>query len=113
MKMDPMHAGPTHVGVVGLGAMGRAVAAKLVGAGLRTTVWSRSPRPVGELVAVGAVAVENVGDAFRCDMVVSMLFDDAAVREVILESGILASAPAGTIHVCMSSITTGLSRELA
>ena len=99
-------------GVIGLGAMGRAVAANLVGAGLRTTVWNRSPRPVDALVARGAVAAGDAGEAFRCDVVLSLLLDDAAVRAVFLDSGILASVPAGTIHACMSSISTSLAREL-
>jgi 3-hydroxyisobutyrate dehydrogenase-like beta-hydroxyacid dehydrogenase len=90
-----------HIGVVGLGAMGKAVAINLVGAGLRTTVWNRSPQHVGELVIRGAIGAREVGEVFHCDAVLSLLLDDAAVRAVFLESDILASAPAGTIHVCM------------
>lgn len=102
-----------HVGVVGLGAMGRAIAANLVAAGLRTTVWNRSPEPVAELAARGAVAAKEVAEVFRCDVVLSLLLDDAAVRAVFLDGGILASAPAGAVHVCMSSISTDLARALA
>ena len=43
----------------------------------------------------------------------SVLLDDAAIRVVILDSGVAAAAPARTIHVCMSSISTGLARDLA
>ncbi len=100
------------VGVVGLGAIGKVVAANLVSAGLRTTVWNRSAQPVSELVASGAVGAEEVGDVLQSDIVLSFLFDDAAVREVFLESGILASVSPSIIHVCMSTISTGLVQEL-
>ena len=46
-------------------------------------------------------------------MGLSLLLDDAAVRAVILGSGVLAAAPAGTVHVCMSSVSTALARGLA
>jgi 3-hydroxyisobutyrate dehydrogenase-like beta-hydroxyacid dehydrogenase len=100
------------VGIVGLGAMGRAVASNLVEAGVSTTVWNRSPAPLRELVAKGAFAANDVREVFQCDVILSLLFDDAAVRAVILESGVLASARAGIAHVCMSTISTGLAREL-
>lgn len=102
-----------HVGVLGLGAMGRAVAANLVRAGFHTMVWNRSLQPVAELVAAGAFGARDVAELFGCDVVLSVLLDDAAVRAVILDSGVAAAAPAGTVHVCMSSISTGLAREIA
>jgi len=101
-----------NIGVVGLGAMGKAIASNLLKAGLHTTVWNRSPEPVSELVSQGAVAAKNVGDVLKCEVVLSVLFNDAAVREVFLESGALASAPSGTIHVCTSTISTALATEL-
>ncbi len=67
------------VGVVGLGAMGSAVARNLIGAGYATTVWNRSPGPVREIVAYGAVGAAAVGEALRCDLMLSVLLDDAAV----------------------------------
>ena len=81
-------------------------------AGLRTTVWNRSPQPIADLVARGDTAAGEVGEAFHCDVVLSLLLDDAAVRAVLLDGDILAAAPAGTVHVCMSSISTGLVRDL-
>ncbi len=102
-----------HIGVLGLGAMGKAIAANLVRAGFQTTVWNRSPQPVAELVAAGANAARDVAELFGCDVVLSVLLDDAAIRAVILDSGVAAATPAGTVHVCMSSVSTSLARDLA
>ena len=98
-----------HIGVLGLGAMGKAIAANVARAGFQTTVWNRSPQPV----AAGAIAARNVAELFGCDVVLSVLLDDAAIRAVILDSGVATAAPAETVHVCMSSISTGLARDLA
>ncbi len=100
------------VGVVGLGAMGQAVATHLVRAGHPTIVWNRSPRPVAELVARGATGAADLGEAFRCDVVLSLLLDDAAVRAVVLDGGAAAAMPAGAVHVCMSSLSTGMAGAL-
>lgn len=100
------------VGVVGLGAMGKAVATNLIGAGYPTIVWNRSPRPTSELVTRGGIVAADVGEAFRCDVVLSLLLDDAAVQAVLLDGGAIAAAPAGTVHVCMSSISTSMAGTL-
>jgi 3-hydroxyisobutyrate dehydrogenase-like beta-hydroxyacid dehydrogenase len=66
------------VGVVGLGAMGQAIATNLLKAGFHTTVWNRSPEPVSELASAGAVGAKNIGEVLVCDVVLSVLFNDAA-----------------------------------
>lgn len=100
------------VGVAGLGSMGIPVAANLVKAGIRTIVWNRSPQSVRDMVTAGATAAHDLEDLFQCDIVLSVLLDDTAVRSVVLDSGVLASAPAGAIHACMSSISTALAQDL-
>ena len=100
------------VSVVGLGAMGKPIAGNLLKAGFQTTVWNRSPEPVRVLLSSGAFAASELAEVFKCGFILSPLFDDAAVRQVFLESGVLASAPSGTIHVCMSTISSALAEEL-
>jgi 3-hydroxyisobutyrate dehydrogenase-like beta-hydroxyacid dehydrogenase len=101
------------VGIVGLGAIGKAIVPHLLKAGLRTVIWNRTPEAGDVLVARGAIRADNVGDAFRSDVVLSLLFDDDAVRSVILESNVLTSARPGMVHVCMSTISTAAARDLA
>jgi 3-hydroxyisobutyrate dehydrogenase-like beta-hydroxyacid dehydrogenase len=99
------------VGFVGLGAMGRPMAANLIEAGHQVRVWNRSPQPVEELVRKGAEAVAAPREAFG-EFLISMLADDAAVRSVILGSGMLDAAPRGGIHVNTATISVALTEEL-
>jgi 3-hydroxyisobutyrate dehydrogenase-like beta-hydroxyacid dehydrogenase len=91
--------------------MGQAVAANLLKAGVQTIVWNRSSEPTRRLVAQGAIEAGSVAEAMHCSVALSLLFDDAAVRSVF-SGDVLDSVPAGTIHACMSTISTGLAEEL-
>ncbi|MFT4042174.1 MAG: NAD(P)-dependent oxidoreductase [Gordonia sp. (in: high G+C Gram-positive bacteria)] len=101
------------VAVIGLGAMGAPIARNLVAAGHEVTVWNRSTEPTEQLLAAGASRAESVADALRAGVVFSVLSNDAAVAEVFLDSGILADAPAGTIHVNVATVSTALARRAA
>ena len=101
-----------HIGFIGLGAMGAAMAANLLDKGHAVTVWNRSPGPVGELVALGATAADGVEAALRADIVLSILAHDQAIRDVLLDTGALATASKGVVHVNLATISTALAREL-
>ncbi len=100
-------------GFIGLGAMGKAMVANLLEKGHGVTVWNRSPGPVAELVALGAKAADGVEDALAGEVVLSMLAHDQAVRDVLLDSGALARARPGLVHVNLATVSTALARELA
>jgi 3-hydroxyisobutyrate dehydrogenase-like beta-hydroxyacid dehydrogenase len=100
-----------NVGFAGLGAMGRPMAANLIAAGHRVRVWNRSRPGVEELVRKGAEAVAGPREVFG-EILISMLGDDAAVRAVVLESGMLDAAPRDGIHVNMATISIALTEEL-
>jgi 3-hydroxyisobutyrate dehydrogenase-like beta-hydroxyacid dehydrogenase len=91
--------------------MGRAMAANLIEAGHRLRVWNRSRPAVEELARKGAQAVKEPGEAFG-EVLISMLADDRAVRDVVLGSGMLDAAPRGGIHVNMATISVALTEEL-
>jgi 3-hydroxyisobutyrate dehydrogenase-like beta-hydroxyacid dehydrogenase len=91
--------------------MGRPMAANLIAAGHRLRVWNRSRAPVEQLVRAGAEAASDPREVFG-DVLVSMLADDRAVREVVLDSGMLDAAPRGAIHVSMATISVALTEEL-
>ncbi|AQA22518.1 ketopantoate reductase PanE/ApbA family protein [Rhodococcus sp. MTM3W5.2] len=101
------------VAVVGLGSMGAAVARNLLRTGHEVVVWNRSRAPVDELVSEGARAAADVADAFDTGVVLSLLADDAAVREVFLDSGVLDTTTAGAVHVNLSTISPALARLAA
>jgi len=100
------------VSFFGLGAMGRAMAATLLKAGYRVRVWNRTRSAVEELARQGAEPVADPGKAFG-GIVISMLADDRAVREVFLTQRLLEAAPPRTVHVNMATISVGLAESLA
>jgi 3-hydroxyisobutyrate dehydrogenase-like beta-hydroxyacid dehydrogenase len=68
---------------------------------------------VAALAGQGTVPVVTARDAFAGEAVISMLADDDAVRAVVLDGGLLETAPSGLVHVNMATISVALARELA
>jgi 3-hydroxyisobutyrate dehydrogenase-like beta-hydroxyacid dehydrogenase len=102
------------VGLIGLGHMGAGMAANLLKAGHEVTVYNRTPTKVEPLVAQGAKAAAGIADACRGDAVITMLANDEAVEGVALgDAGVIASLPAGAIHVSSSTISVALAERLA
>jgi 3-hydroxyisobutyrate dehydrogenase-like beta-hydroxyacid dehydrogenase len=101
------------IGFIGLGAMGRNMAANLLRAGEPLVVWNRSAGPVDELVAKGARRAEHPAEAGNVDVVFSMLADDAATRSVLLDGGVIAAMPPGSIYVNMATVSVAFAREMA
>ena len=105
------------VAVLGTGIMGSAMARNLVSAGLRTTVWDRSPMATAPLAGAGALVAaspaEAVGDA---QVVITMLPTAEVVTSVIFDSGVAGALPGGAVWAQMGTIglaeTTGISRRL-
>ena len=95
------------IGFIGLGAMGRGMAKTLAAAGHRVKAWNRSGGAVEGVTMVGSPAEALEGDA-----ALTMLSDDAAIRAVVLDSGLLAKARPGLVHVVASTISVAFAREL-
>jgi 3-hydroxyisobutyrate dehydrogenase-like beta-hydroxyacid dehydrogenase len=100
------------VGVIGLGAMGSGLAESLLRAGHEVVVWNRSKPPLELLRTAGAHAADTPAEVFAADAVVTMLANDEAVREVILDGGLLKCANGGTVHVMSATISVVLAKEL-
>jgi 3-hydroxyisobutyrate dehydrogenase-like beta-hydroxyacid dehydrogenase len=102
------------VGIIGLGHMGAGMASNLLKAGHEVTVYNRTPAKAEALVAQGAKVAASIADACRGDAVITMLANDEAVEGVVLgASGVIASLPAGAVHVSSSTISVALSKRLA
>lgn len=99
------------VGVIGLGRMGRGMAASLVRGGHRVRVWNRNPAAAEGLEGVHPVA--TAAEAFAGDAAITMLADDAALRSVVVEGGLLDGAHPPGLHLSMSTISVALAQELA
>ncbi|MEX1826988.1 NAD(P)-dependent oxidoreductase [Luteibacter sp. CQ10] len=101
------------IGFIGLGSMGAGMAANLVKAGHEVTVWNRSPEAAAPLAGQGATVAAKAADAANGVQVLhSMLANDAAVREVLVDSGVLDALPKGAVHVNHATISVALAQEL-
>ena len=101
-------------GFIGLGKMGAGMASRLCQAGYELTVYNRSAERLQPLIAAGARAAKNIAEVCDADVVFTMLANDAALSEVTLgSSGILAHLKPGAIHVSCSTVSVGLSAQLA
>jgi 3-hydroxyisobutyrate dehydrogenase-like beta-hydroxyacid dehydrogenase len=106
------------VGFIGLGLMGSAMAANLVASGHRIIAYIRHPDQADRLSKLGVDATTDMSDLFGCGIVITMLPDDDAVRDVALGRGGLGGGltrglKPGAVHLCMSTISTAIASRLA
>jgi 3-hydroxyisobutyrate dehydrogenase/glyoxylate/succinic semialdehyde reductase len=103
------------IGFIGLGIMGSRMAANLVRAGMRLAVYNRTAeraRPLGE--AGATVMASAVAAARDADIVITVLSDPQAVRQVAVgEGGFLPVMRAGTLWVDCSTVAPACVREMA
>ncbi|WP_298366271.1 NAD(P)-dependent oxidoreductase [uncultured Bradyrhizobium sp.] len=103
---------PSKIGFVGLGLMGTAMAANLAADGHNVCAYVRRSERVGDLQALAVAATTNLSDLFDSDVIISMLPDDTAVRDVFFgSSGIADGLQPAAIHMSMSTISTTASTE--
>jgi 3-hydroxyisobutyrate dehydrogenase len=105
----------TRITVLGLGAMGQRIARRLIDAGHAVTVWNRSPQAAEALRALGATAAATPREAAEgAEVVLSMVYDDAASRAVWLHDsdGALHGLRASAIAIESSTLTPAWVGEL-
>jgi 3-hydroxyisobutyrate dehydrogenase-like beta-hydroxyacid dehydrogenase len=107
MTLDP----PTPVTILGTGAMGSVLAETLLAAGHPVTVWNRTAEKASALVAAGAVATPDIGEAVAAHtLVVACLLDAESVHttlDPVIES------MRGRQLVNLTTTTPNEARELA
>jgi 3-hydroxyisobutyrate dehydrogenase-like beta-hydroxyacid dehydrogenase len=107
------------IGFVGLGRMGRAMAVNLAAAGRRVIAYVRRPDQFGGLVALGLKPTTDIVDLLDCELVISMLPDDDAVREIVFGrkegglDGLASGLMPGAIHLSMSTISSATASLVA
>ena len=103
------------VGFIGLGLMGKPMARNLLKAGFPLVVHSRSPGPVADLVADGALHGTSPADvARRATRIITMLPDAPDVEAVLAGPGaVFDTLQPGTILIDCSSIAPAAARRLA
>jgi 3-hydroxyisobutyrate dehydrogenase-like beta-hydroxyacid dehydrogenase len=109
----------SEVGFVGLGRMGTAMAANLSDAGHRVIAYVRRPDRIDELAELGLNPTMEISKLFDCAVVISMLPDNDAVRDVVFGhenlgiDGLGLGLRPGAIHLSMSTISTATASFLA
>ena len=101
------------IGFLGLGDMGASMAANLIKSGHRPRVWNRSPGAAGPLAEAGAERVATAAEAFAVDVAFTMLADDQALREVLVDSGLIGRLAKPLTIVNMATISVAFAEELA
>jgi 3-hydroxyisobutyrate dehydrogenase-like beta-hydroxyacid dehydrogenase len=108
------------IGFVGLGRMGSVMAANLAAGGCSVTAYVRHPDRARELAALGLHPSLDLEDLFECDIVISMLPDDAAVHDIVFGQrdqfgidGLASSLMPGAVHLSMSTISTAAAGRFA
>src|SRR5262245_35545426 len=100
------------LGFIGLGQMGRPMVRRLLDAGHTVHVHSRSPGPVEDMVANGALAAGSVAEvARRADAVLTALPRPEDVDDVYRD--LLAEARAGQLFAEHSTIRPSHARRWA
>jgi 3-hydroxyisobutyrate dehydrogenase len=101
------------VAVLGTGIMGSAMARTLVSAGLRTTVWDRSPAATVPLSDAGALAAASPAAAVAdAQVVITMLPTAEVVNSVIFAGGVVEALTEGAVWAQMGTIGVAATGEI-
>jgi 3-hydroxyisobutyrate dehydrogenase-like beta-hydroxyacid dehydrogenase len=94
--------------------MGLPMARHLLQAGHELRVWNRSEGRTEPLLREGAIAAGTPAEAeLGADVVFSMLFDDAALEDVLFGAyGLMDALSPGVLHIACSTIGVALSQRL-
>ena len=103
------------VGFIGLGRMGQGMAHRIFGDGHDLVVYDVIRAQTAELAAAGVRVASSVAEVSGGrDIVITMLAEDAILKDVVLGAGgIRGSAPAGAIHLAMGTHGVATIRALA
>jgi 3-hydroxyisobutyrate dehydrogenase-like beta-hydroxyacid dehydrogenase len=113
MSVHTDHQSAAAVTVLGLGPMGRALAAAFLDAGLRTTVWNRTPGRDGDLVARGAVAVASAEEAVAAAPLTVVCVVNYDASDAVLRQDAVTAALKGRTVVNLSADTPDRARDTA
>lgn len=103
------------VGIAGVGKMGAAIAQRLIEVGHKVTVWNRTADKTRSLADAGAhVAATPAALAIRCEAVITILTDAAAIDTVYSgASGLLSADVKGKLFIDMSTVPPATEVALA
>jgi 3-hydroxyisobutyrate dehydrogenase len=103
------------LGWIGLGNMGSPMSKRLINAGYPVTVYNRNKAKEETLKLMGAnIAASPLSLIDQMDIIFIMVTDDQAIREIFTgENGLLGTKTNGKIIINMSTVSPGISKEMA
>ncbi|MFI2733524.1 NAD(P)-dependent oxidoreductase [Streptomyces sp. NPDC018711] len=99
------------VTVLGLGPMGRALAGAFLDAGVRTTVWNRTPGREGDLVERGAAPAASAGEAVAASPLTVICLVDYDATDSVLRDPAVTDALKGRTVVNLSADVPDRARD--
>ncbi|MFF9342787.1 MULTISPECIES: NAD(P)-dependent oxidoreductase [unclassified Streptomyces] len=99
------------VTVLGLGPMGRALAGAFLAAGVRTTVWNRTPGREGDLTERGAVTAASAAEAIAASPLTVICMVNYDATDAVLRQDAAEAALKGRTLVNLSADTPGRARD--
>ncbi|MFD7497536.1 NAD(P)-dependent oxidoreductase [Streptomyces sp. NPDC059832] len=109
----PSHTEQSAVTVLGLGPMGRTLAGAFLDAGLRTTVWNRTPDRDRELVQRGAVGARSAEEAVVASRVTVVCVVNYDAVDAVLRRDAVADALRGRTVINLTADTPARARDVA
>ncbi|RKN10871.1 NAD(P)-dependent oxidoreductase [Streptomyces radicis] len=101
------------VTVIGLGPMGRSLAGAFLDAGVRTTVWNRTPGKDGDLVERGAIAAASPEKAVAASPLTVVCLVNYDASDAVLRRDAVAAALKGRTVVNLTADTPERARDTA
>ena len=103
------------IGWIGLGNMGSPMSQRLISAGFPVTVYNRSKAKEEALKLKGATVASTPRILMeQVDVIIIMVTDDQAIREIFTgDDGLLGTKTNGKIIINMSTVSPGISKEMA
>jgi 3-hydroxyisobutyrate dehydrogenase len=105
----------TKIGWIGLGLMGNPMSQQLLKAGYPLTVYNRHKDKEAELKEQGAATASTPKELLQqTDVVIIMVTDDNATREIFTgENGLLSADATNKIIINMSTVSPAINKEMA
>jgi 3-hydroxyisobutyrate dehydrogenase len=103
------------IGWIGLGRMGILMAQRLLNEGYPLTIYNRTKGKDMNLVSQGALVVSSPAEVIQqTDIIIIMVSDDNAVREIFAaDQGLLNSGAGNKIIINMSTVSPEISKEMS
>lgn len=103
------------LGWIGLGNMGNPMVMNLLKAGFEVMVFNRTKGKEAPIIQAGATAAQHPIELMaKCDVIITMLSNDDAVKEVFEGThGLLSKQNSGKLIINMSTVSPETSRYLA